>query len=241
MNIGRTENLIQWVVTAAGVVAGGLMLAGCPRVAQPVVGPNPLAIEQAKQGGGLSIDPSHRDANELLAIETGLAERPVVPNVEDVPGAIPPAPEEQALRKSAAKLASIAAGKASTAGPKAKKRKIRAVAVPQVKGAPGAGNRELTKAMRSVLQKAGWPVRAQPGGDTLTVSGSVEVGLATGGQQSVRLAWTVSDPSGDVLGTIRQANNVPAGSVDQGFGANARHAAQAAASGIFDLVMQKKK
>ena len=124
---------------------------------------------------------------------------------------------------------------------KSGKREIRAVAVPKVRGAPGDGNAELTAAMRTVLRNAGWPVRAEPGSDTLTVRGNVEIGKARKGKQPIKLAWIVSDPTGEVLGTIRQKNNVPAGSVDHGFGPNAKFVAKAASSGIFDLVKQKRK
>jgi hypothetical protein len=52
----------------------------------------------------------------------------------------------------------------------------------------------------------------------------------------VALAWTVKMPDGKTLGTVRQANKVPAGSLAVGFGENALFAAQAAAPGIYDLV-----
>ena len=38
------------------------------------------------------------------------------------------------------------------------------------------------------------------------------------------------------LGDIKQANNVPAGSLDAGWGENAGFVAEAAATGIFDLI-----
>lgn len=113
---------------------------------------------------------------------------------------------------------------------------IRAVAVLAVKGLPGAGNGELTAAMRQALKGAGWPVIGKARADALTVQGLVVVGPAAGGAQRVSVRWTVATPKGAVLGEVKQANEVPAGSLDLGLGGNAKAVADAAASGIFDIV-----
>lgn len=115
---------------------------------------------------------------------------------------------------------------------------IRAVSVTNVRGAPGSGNRELTTAMRRVLKQAGWPVYSSPRKDALTISGNVDLGPPSGTVQKIALAWTVKTPGGKVLGTIKQANNVKAGSLDAGWGKTADYAAQAGAEGIFNLVKQ---
>ena len=70
----------------------------------------------------------------------------------------------------------------------------------------------------------------------LTIVGQVKLDPAEGANQKVALAWEVRTPDGTSLGTVRQANSVPAGSLEQGFGNNALFAAQAAARGISDLV-----
>lgn len=118
----------------------------------------------------------------------------------------------------------------------ANRKEITAVAVIPVKGAPGSGNADLTSAMRQTLQDAGWPVLSKPRDDALTIAGKVELGAAEGPNQKVALAWEVRSPDGKTLGTIRQANSVPSGSLEAGFGNNALFAAQAAARGISDLV-----
>jgi hypothetical protein len=64
----------------------------------------------------------------------------------------------------------------------------------------------------------------------------VKLGPKQAKNQQVALAWTVKTPDGRTLGTVKQANTVPAGSLEGGFGENALFAAQAAASGIYDLV-----
>lgn len=123
------------------------------------------------------------------------------------------------------------------APPDAKGRKqIKAVVVLPVSGAPGNGNADLTEAMRQTLKDAGWPVLGKPRDDALTISGRVKLGPKQGKSQNVALAWTVKTPDGKTLGTIKQTNDVPPGSLEGGWGENALFAAQAAATGIYDLV-----
>lgn len=124
-----------------------------------------------------------------------------------------------------------AAKKATT-----RKKKITAVAMTQVSGSPGNGNRDLLLAMRKVMKSAGWPVLTRPRSDALTVTGKVKLDPPSGANQKVAVAWTVSTPDGKVLGTVRQANKVPAGSLNRGWGKAATYVSQAAATGIFKLV-----
>ncbi len=113
---------------------------------------------------------------------------------------------------------------------------IHAVAVTRVSGSPGKGNDDLLIAMRRTLAAAGWDVLARARGDALTIHG--EVGLAPPGNktQRVTLKWVVAMPDGRVLGTVEQANQVPAGSLDKGWGQTAALATQAASQGIFAVV-----
>lgn len=117
-----------------------------------------------------------------------------------------------------------------------KKVEIKAVAVIPVKGATPAGNDELTRAMRETLSKAGWAVLPKPSKNALTISGHVTIAPPAGASQSVSLEWDVQTPDGRKLGDVKQANNVPAGSLDGAWGENAGFAAEAAATGIFDLI-----
>jgi hypothetical protein len=112
---------------------------------------------------------------------------------------------------------------------------IKAVAVPSVQGAAGQGNAELTQAMREVLRNAGWPVVNAPNASALTIRGKVK-SVRTGAVETVQLAWVVTTPDGKTLGDISQSNEVPAGSLDKGWGENARLATEAAATGIFKLI-----
>ena len=164
---------------------------------KPVVGPDPAAIEAAKARGGQAIDPTHIDAGDLLAIESGALDRsaPQQPVQQTTPPNYTPSAHEVAPPTTQAqqpsRVASVQPKKRTLRKPKARKNEIVAVAVPPVKGAPGDGNIELTEAMRDVLEGAGWPVESRSGPDTLTVSGKVEVGKNYQGKQPVRLAWVV--------------------------------------------------
>ena len=113
---------------------------------------------------------------------------------------------------------------------------IRAVAVMPVKGSPGSGDAELTAAMRKTLIDAGWPVVTKRQPDALTIVGRVKVDDKTSAQQSVSVRWEVQSPDGKTLGDVSQANNVPRGALDAGWGMAAFAVAEAAASGIFDIV-----
>jgi hypothetical protein len=113
---------------------------------------------------------------------------------------------------------------------------IKAVAVIPVKGAKGKGNDELTRAMRQTLTTAGWTVLNAPAKNALTISGRVEMAEVEGNMQMVALKWAVQAPDGGKLGDVKQANNVPAGSLDNGWGEIAGFAVEAAATGIFELI-----
>lgn len=113
---------------------------------------------------------------------------------------------------------------------------IRAVAVVPVKGSPGGGDEELTSAMRKTLSQAGWPVVSKPQADALTIEGHVKLAAKDAKTQSVALRWLIKSPTGKVLGDVKQANDVPAGSLDGGWGGAASAVAEAAATGIFDVV-----
>lgn len=113
---------------------------------------------------------------------------------------------------------------------------IRGVAITRVTGAGEAGNGELAGALARVLTDAGWPVRNGPRDNALMIEGDVVLAEPKGNAQTVTLRWTVKAPDGQVLGAVEQANDVPAGSLDESWGEAADHAALAAAQGIFDLV-----
>jgi hypothetical protein len=197
--------------------------------------PPPLdSFVQAQSGAEKDIDyetlhgPGRVDPAELAAMpsedipaETGSLDKPAADTA--VAAAEPPPEAAKAKEEQAAKAA-----KADY--------QIKAVAVIPVKGSPGLGNAELTRAMRETLKSAGWPVLSAPRADALVIGGKVKVSKAAGETQKVSLAWTITAPNGKVLGTISQSNMVPVGAIDVGWGDTAIQVAEAAALGIFDLV-----
>jgi hypothetical protein len=191
---------------------------------------------------------AQRVAQERLkaaGVNTSLASLMGEDDVDD--GAQPPDPGERAVAAVAdlptarpapdpeTELASRASEARKAAGDDVPT-KIDRVALVGVTGSPGRGNDELYRAMRKTLRMAGWPVVSKPGKSTLAISGRVQLGQEKGGVQQVELAWAVMLPTGKVLGTVRQQNDVPAGSLNEGWGKTAGFAAEAAAEGIFSLV-----
>ena len=110
------------------------------------------------------------------------------------------------------------------------------MAVVAVKGSPGGGDAELTAALRKTLIDAGWPVVTKPQPDALTIIGRVKVASKGEASQSVSVRWEVQSPDGKTLGDVKQANDVPRGALDGGWGPAAFAVAEAAATGIFDIV-----
>ena len=131
--------------------------------------------------------------------------------------AAPPAPTTGSINTAAA----------PTGGPTA--------VVPSVTGAPGDGNSSLSSAMRQELQQAGVGA-AGAGQKAYSVAGKVAVGAAKEGKQSIKIDWRVTDPSGNLLATVSQNNDIPAGSLDGSWGNIANDAAQGAAARIKQLI-----
>ena len=192
----------------------------------------------------------HEEIEPTVASVAPLKGEGLMPKVTflEEPGAAPPPADDAGLLASAAEpLPEEAAPPAQQQKPAAKaekaankklkpgQREIRAVAVVPVKGSPGGGDTELTAAMRKTLSAAGWPVVSKPQPDALTIIGRVKL-AAKGDAQSVSVRWEVQTPDGKTLGEVKQANDVPKGALDKGWGPAATAVAQAAAPGIYDIV-----
>ena len=176
---------------------------------------------------------AHKDIDYETVYGPGSVAPPAVATLQPE---IPVSPVVQAPPQQPAPIKTAAKTAAPPKKSSAQKKKITAVAMTRVSGSPGNGNRDLLLAMRKVMKSAGWPVLTRPRNDALTVTGKVKLHPPAGANQKVAVAWTVSTPDGKVLGTVRQANNVPAGSLNRGWGKSATYVSQAAATGIFKLV-----
>jgi len=112
--------------------------------------------------------------------------------------------------------------------------------VPSVTGAPGDGSASLTAAIQRELTNKGVSVSEKPTTVAYRVEGTVTIGEAKQGKQSIHIEWLVRDPQGKKLGTVSQRNEIPEGSLDGEWGPTATQAAGAAAQGIVKLLPQAK-
>jgi hypothetical protein len=112
----------------------------------------------------------------------------------------------------------------------------------KVAGAPGDGSTMLTRAMESALRRA--QVDVGSGGESggaagaagrLVLAGKVDVGPPKNGAQHVQIVWAVQR-DGKEIGRINQENDVPAGTLDKGWGDIAFIVADAALPGIMALL-----
>ena len=114
------------------------------------------------------------------------------------------------------------------------------IVVLPVEGAPGDGDARLGTAVRTALAAAEIEIAEVADAHTLSLAGRVViVGAGAGsddGDDAVAISWTVRDPAGKRLGVIRQANRVPAGSLDGHWGQVAEAVAAGTAEGIADLL-----
>jgi len=111
------------------------------------------------------------------------------------------------------------------------------VALRPVAGAPGDGDRSLTRAMNSALTRANLTLAAAPSDKKdFIVAGTVEVAPADGAKQQVKVTWVLMRPDGSEIGRVKQENAVPAGSLDGAWGDVAYAVAGAAAPGVLRLI-----
>jgi hypothetical protein len=163
---------------------------------------------------------------------------PVVAVSDEGLAPAPPGDDERQAppRRAMAEAVKARDGTAVPARAEPGKQAIRAVAVVPVKGSPGGGDAELTSVVRKVLSEAGWPVVSKPQRDALTVEGRIKLAKKDAETETVSIRWLVKTPDGKLLGDVKQSNDVPKGALDGGWGPAARAVAEAAATGIFDLV-----
>ncbi len=200
-----------------------LMLTACGNLSQPFgkdeAGNNTPSITAPPWEALVAAGPDASKDIDLETLNGPIAEAPpeVAAPPDVVAADVPPEPETESKAKPTGTV-------------------IKAVAVVPVTGAKGKGNAELTKAMRTTLSRAGWTVLNAPAKNALTILGQVDLAPPAGETQKVSLRWDVQTPDGNSLGDVKQANDVPKGSLDAGWGENASFAAEAAATGIFELI-----
>jgi hypothetical protein len=108
------------------------------------------------------------------------------------------------------------------------------VKVVEVTGAPGDGNRQLSRQMRDQLAQLG--LQVQDSDADFTVIGQVVAVAAPGKLTRIEIQWVVNDPRGSERGKLVQLNEVQPGSLDRYWGDVAHVVAVEAASGVKDVV-----
>lgn len=110
--------------------------------------------------------------------------------------------------------------------------------VQPIKGAPGDGDKSLTRAMRFALMGAKVAVTSERLAARHILSGDVRLGPARDGKQNVEIRWTVSYPDGGQVGNAVQRNQVAAGTFDGRWGETAAIIAAAAVGGVKSVLDQ---
>ena len=168
-----------------------------------------------------------KTASQLAASLPGLTA--VASNSTAPVGVGAPAPQAQQMQTASLPAPGAGAARGAFAG----------TLVSVGSGAPGDGNTSLMAAMRDELVQAG-VTSSQPGQPSYTVVGKVTVGAVKDGKQSIRIDWKVSDPTGVVLATVSQNNDIPSGALNGPWGSIANDAAQGAAVKIKTLIEENQ-
>jgi hypothetical protein len=112
--------------------------------------------------------------------------------------------------------------------------------VTPIAGAPGDGPKSLRLAMMAALRRAKLRIvehkPADKPGEIMEIAGRVQVGPARNKLQAIDIVWAVRGPDGEEIGSLKQSNAVPAGSLDKGWGQLAFIVADAAVGGVIDLL-----
>ncbi len=111
------------------------------------------------------------------------------------------------------------------------------IAVPDVTGAPGDGNRQLARQMRLQLAELGMLV--QDIQQDFTLTGTVVTVPIAGKMTRIEIQWVLLDAQNTERGRIVQLNEIPAGSLDRLWGDVAVVVAQEAAGGVKDVVARQ--
>lgn len=107
-----------------------------------------------------------------------------------------------------------------------------------VTGAPGDGDTSLPRALAYVLQDSGVQILDAPAPGVARVGARITVTPAAGGQQKIRIVWTVRGADGASIGTVAQENDIPKGSLDGAWSDAAGAVAAAAGDAVRGLVVQ---
>jgi hypothetical protein len=132
-----------------------------------------------------------------------------------------------AARSDAEPIEPLPAGVKAAAAPRA--------AIVKITGAPGDGERTLSRAIALMLGNTGITISNADDVRAWRVGAVVDVKKA-GPKVQISLIWRVLDAKGFVLGEVAQNNEVPAGRLAKTWGETAVLAAAAAAPGLAEVI-----
>ncbi len=115
------------------------------------------------------------------------------------------------------------------------------VALRPIEGAPGDGAESLHKALRHFLGLSNTPIVSEHDNPFGVVAGTVAVSNVSPRVQNVKIEWVLRGLSGCQMGTVSQANQIPAGQLDKAWGDAAFAVAEGAAQGLTELLAQLEK
>lgn len=108
-----------------------------------------------------------------------------------------------------------------------------------VTGAPGDGDTSLARNLHQELPKAGEIVTDNADEADFTIRAEVRTAPGKDGATRVEIQWIVTDAAGHERGRIVQLNEVPANAVDGYWGDVAQAAAEQAAGGVREVIVQQ--
>ena len=94
----------------------------------------------------------------------------------------------------------------------------------------------LRRSLEYRLRQAKLKIAEDPAEDALEVAGNFKLSPPAAGSQQVELSWSVLRHDGKELGTLSQANAVPAGTFDKPWGELATVIAEGAAVGVTEIL-----
>ena len=112
------------------------------------------------------------------------------------------------------------------------------VAVVGVEGAPGDGDKALSRAMTVVLTEAGIPVAEDETEAALLLAGAVILEAIDAETERVTIRWWLLDGGGTMLGKLEQTNEVPMGALSGRWGGIAYDAALANVEAVRQVLKQ---
>lgn len=185
----------------------------------------PKALDRRRHRPGDRAGPTvDRELLPLLPDRDRALKQAKIPDAPQEPGArnniVPPlerAPRRVPPRGRRSHRVGPAAPAGTGAGQPGKPAELPPVALRPIEGAPGDGAESSNKALLHFLGIANVPVVSEYDNPFAVVAGAVALSSVSPRVQNVKIEWVLRGLSGCQMGTVSQANQIPAGA-GQGLG-----------------------